>query len=355
MNKFNKVFIVAEAGCNHNGKMGIAKRLINSAKACGADAIKFQIFRTENIISSVAAKSAHWKNIKKEDSVFMAMKKLEFNQADYAKLKNTARDKGVIFFASVFDIDSLRLAREINVPIIKIPSGEIVNLELLHSAAKLGKPIILSTGMSGIREVRRAVNIIRKGLKIDRRSSSQLIARYPFFRKGLVLMHTVSTYPSALAELNLKAISTLKSTFGLPVGYSDHSLGDEPCLIAVALGAELIEKHFTLDRNMDGFDHKVSLEPGALKKLITKINNVQEMLGDGIKGCSASERRTISLFRKSIISGRDIKKGEIIDRKMLDIKRPLDGIGCENIKQVLGLKTKTDIGAGLSLKWEDLF
>lgn len=354
MKQDKKVFIIAEAGINHNGSIETAGRLIKKAAESGADAIKFQIFCTENIIKPGVRKSAHWKNIKKEYSVFKAMKKLEFTKEEYALLENIAREEGIIFFASFFDVESLRLARDLNLPIIKIPSGEIVNLELLRSASELGRPIILSTGMADISEVERAVSIILKNLKIDKTAYKKLIDKYPFFEKGLILMHTVSTYPSPLEELNLKAINTLKSTFGLPVGYSDHSVSEEACLIAAALGAELIERHFTLDKSMHGFDHKASIEPDGLKNLVRKISSIRQMLGDGIKRHSPSEKTMIPLFRKSIVTKRDIRKGEIIRRSMLEIKRPFDGIGCENMNKVLGLKAGKNVKAGDSLKWKDL-
>lgn len=354
MGQYKKIFVIAEAGTNHNGSIKTAKMLIAKANEANADAIKFQFFYTENIIRVSARKAAHWENIKKEDSVFKAMKKLEFKKEEYACLRNIARDNDIMFFASVFDFDSLFLAKDLNLPVIKIPSGEITNLELLRLASGFGRPIILSTGMSNIFEVERAVSIILKNLRLDRSLNGKLINKYPFFEKGLILMHTVSAYPSLLKELNLNVINTLKSTFGLPVGYSDHSIGDEACLTAVALGAELIERHFTLNKEMKGFDHKASVEPAELKNLIIKINNVKEMLGDGIKRPSAGEKMAIFLFRKSISAKSSIKRGEIIKRSMLETKRPLDGIGCDRMNEVLGLKTGKGIKEGDSLKWNDL-
>lgn len=348
-----KPFIIAEAGCNHNGSLNIAKKLIISAKGCGVDAVKFQIFRAKDIIRKGMKKSAHLKNIK-EDSVLMMMRNLEFNQKEYSQLKNIACREAIILFASVFDVASLRLANKLGFPIIKIPSGEITNLELLTAASKSGKPIILSTGMSTLAEVERAVGIILNNLKL-KSIDKRLISKFPFFKKGLILMHTVSAYPALSGELNLQAINTLKTAFGFPVGYSDHSSGDEACLLAVALGAELIEKHFTLDRDMNGPDHKASIEPGDFKNLIDRIKVANSMLGSGVKMPSRSEKETLLLFRRAIVAKKNIKKGEIIRRGILEIKRPLDGISCEKMNEILGLKARTDIKAVHSLKWKDLF
>lgn len=352
--KKNSVFIIAEAGCNHNGSLEIARKLIKEAKICGADAVKFQTFHAENLIRRDVKKIAHLRNIKKDESVFDAMKKLEFAKRDYSRLKNLSQVEGIILFTSIFDIESLQLIKALDFPIIKIPSGEIVNLELLDAASRCGKPIILSTGMSNMEEIRRAVDLILRNLKLTKNDNEKLFSKYPIFKKGLILMHTVSAYPSPLNELNLRAIDTLKEAFGLPVGYSDHSIGDEACLMAATLGAELIEKHFTLDKNMDGPDHKASIEPPELKCLIGKLKNINDMLGDGKKEPSKSEKKMVSLFRKAIVAKKDIKKGESIKRSSIEIKRPLDGIGCEEINKILGLKVVKDIRCGDSIKWSDL-
>lgn len=354
MYDINKIFIIAEAGCNHNGDLRLAAKLIHEAKICGADAIKFQAFRTENLIRKGIKKSAHLKNIKSKDSVFGAMKKLEFSKKDYIKLRAISRREKIILFASVFDIESLRLVTELDFPIIKIPSGEIVNLELLNEASKLGKPIILSTGMSDTKEIERAVDIVLKNLKSNSYADKSLIDRCPAFKKRLILMHTVSVYPSAPEELNLKAINTLRNMFDLPVGYSDHTIGKEACLAAVVLGAQLIEKHFTLDKDMGGPDHKASIEPRALKNLVEKIRIVTAMLGNGTKKPSLGEKKMTPLFRRSVIAKKDIKKGEMIRKSMLEIKRPLDGIGCEKIDEVIGLRAVKNIKSGASIRWKDL-
>lgn len=337
------VFIIAEAGCNHNGDPKIAAKLIREAGACGADAVKFQIFRAENLISRDLKKTAHLKNIGRADSVFKAMKDLEFGGREYMRLKGIAQREGIVVFASVFDIESLRLTNEIGFPILKIPSGEIVNLELLNEASKCGKPIIMSTGMATLAEVRRAVKIISKNLLSYGFSNKQLFYKYPIFKKGVILMHAVSAYPARSDELNLKAISTLKKVFDLPVGYSDHSIGYEASLIAASLGAEVIEKHFTLDKNMYGPDHKASAEPKELKDLISKIRAIGEMMGDGIKRPSKSEKPMLKIFRRAIVARYDIPKGTAINRSNVMFKRPLDGVPIERFKDIDGMTARAAI------------
>ncbi len=354
MENKNHIFMIAEGACNHNGSLKIAEELVRRAKACGADAIKFQAFSVDNLIRKSMKKAAHLKNMGEDDSVFGAMKKLELNRQDFLHLDRASGKEDIIMFASVFDLESLKLAEALDFPIIKIPSGEIVNLELLEAAAKLGKPIILSTGLSTLEEVKRAVGIISKNLKVGHGGNKDITGKFPLFKNRLILMHTVSTYPSSAQELNLRAITTLRSAFGLPVGYSDHSIGDDACLASVALGAVMIEKHFTLDKDMEGPDHKASIEPDEMKRLISKIDNVSKMLGNGVKMPSRSEKGMVNLFRKAIVAKVDIKKGQVIKRDMLILQRPLDGIACEKMPEILGLRTKTDIKSGQPIKWKDV-
>ena len=347
------VFIIAEAGCNHNGSLKIAKELIKKAKSCAADAVKFQIFNSENLVRADAAKKAHLKNINNNDSVLESLKKLEFKKQDYLGLVRFAQNQKIVIFASVFDIQSLNLANELNMPIIKIPSGEIVNLELIKAAALTNKPIILSTGMATMQEIKAAVDIILKSQK-SINSSSKFIKNYPVFKKGLMLMHTVSCYPALSKELNLQSINTMHSYFKLPIGYSDHATKNLAILASVSMGAVAVEKHFTLNRNMAGPDHKASIEPSEFKKMIKDIRVLEEMMGNGKKLPTKTEKTMIAIFRKSIIAACDIRKNEKIKRNMLDIKRPLNGIGCEFLYDVAGSYAVKNIKSGASLKWKDL-
>lgn len=343
------IFIIAEAGCNHNGRLNIAKKLIRKAKDCGAGAVKFQTFLADDLLRRDMCKTGHLKNIKKGESVFDMMKNLEFSRGDYRQLLSLAKEQDIFMFSSVFDTVSLKLVNSLGMPILKIPSGEIVNLELLEAVGRCGKPVILSTGMSKMEEVDRAVNIISKNLHL-RNTSGKLLKKYPFFQKRLILMHTVSTYPAREEELNLRAIAALKDNFDFPVGFSDHSLGDQACIIAVALGAEVIEKHFTLSRKLPGPDHKASFEPSELEGLVHKIQVTVKMLGGGLKRPAQSEKGMISLFRRALVAAADIKKDQVISRDMLQMKRPLDGIPCERMNEILGLCPVRDIKAGESIR-----
>jgi sialic acid synthase SpsE len=337
------IFIIAEGAANHNGDISIAERLIREARACGTDAVKFQTFVTENLIRKDYKKTAHLKNIRKTRSVFDAIKSLELEREEYLRLKRIARKEGVLIFSSVFDVESLHLINEVGFPLIKIPSGEIVNLELLDEASRCGKPIILSTGMATLEETKRAVEVISRNLRPSTLSNKQLIKKYPVFNKGLVLMHTVSTYPARPDELNLKAIPVLKKAFNVPVGYSDHTIGNDACVAATILGAELLEKHFTLDKNMDGPDHKASAEPAELKNLILKIRTAIKMVGDGEKRPSKSEEPMLKVFRRAIVARDDIPAGTVINKGNVIFKRPLDGIPIERFKDIDGMRTRVAI------------
>jgi sialic acid synthase SpsE len=337
------IFIIAEGAANHNGDISIAERLIREARACGTDAVKFQTFVTENLIRKDYKKTAHLKNIRKTRSVFDAIKSLELEREEYLRLKRIARKEGVLIFSSVFDVESLHLINEVGFPLIKIPSGEIVNLELLDEASRCGKPIILSTGMATLEETKRAVEVISRNLRPSTLSNKQLIKKYPVFNKGLVLMHTVSTYPARPDELNLKAIPVLKKAFNVPVGYSDHTIGNDACVAATILGAELLEKHFTLDKNMDGPDHKASAEPAELKNLILKIRTAIKMVGDGEKRPSKSEEPMLKVFRRAIVARDDIPAGTVINKENVIFKRPLDGIPIERFKDIDGMRTRVAI------------
>jgi len=349
-------FIIAEAGVNHNGKFDLAKKLVESAKEAGADAIKFQTFKAENLVTAQTKQAKYQtENIGKREAQYAMLKRLELSYSDFEKLKEYCDKAGIIFLSTPHsDKEDVDLVAKL-CPAIKIASGDLTNLPLLEYAAKKKKLIILSTGMADLEEVREAVNII---LPIN---------------KKLILLHCTTNYPTPINEVNLKAMETMRKEFNLPVGYSDHTEGIDVSLGAVALGACLIEKHFTLDKNLPGPDHRASLEPDELREMIEKIRNIEkrlkegeipetiikelnfsEALGDSIKKPNANELETAKVIRKSIVAARDIEKGEEIKENMLAIKRPGTGIGPKFIKKVIGKKSKKDIKKDELIQFEDL-
>ena len=336
-------FIIAEAGVNHNGDIKLAYRLIDKAKEAGADAIKFQSFITEKIASKKVDAAPYQKeNLKSLETQFDMLKKLELSYEDFRKIKKYCDDIGIIFLSTPFDKESLDfLIDELKVPVIKIGSGEITNLPFLKYAARKKIPIILSTGMSNLSEVEEAVNVITQN------QDSMDTSIFP----PLTLLHCTSNYPCPMEEVNLKAMLTLKEAFKLPVGYSDHTLGVEVPIAAVALGAKVIEKHFTLDKNLPGPDHKASLEPEELKVMIKAIRNIEKALGDGIKKPNEREVEIMKVVRKTLVAARDIKKGEIIKDKDIVIKRAGIGIPPKFKDTIVGMKINKDIKKDTPFDW----
>ena len=336
-------FIIAEAGVNHNGDIKLAYRLVEKAKEAEADAIKFQTFLTEKIISKkVDMASYQKKNIKSQETQFDMIKKLELSYEDFRKIKKYCDDIGIIFLSTPDEEESLDfLVDDLKVPAIKIGSGEITNLPFLKYAARKKIPIILSTGMANLSEVEEAVNIITQN------QDSVNTSIFP----PLTLLHCTSNYPCPMEEVNLKAMLTLKEAFKLPVGYSDHTLGIEVPIAAVALGAKVIEKHFTLDKNLPGPDHKASLEPEELKVMIKAIRNIEKALGDGIKKPNKSEVEIMKVVRKTLVAARDIKKGEIIKDKDIVIKRAGIGIPPKFKDTIVGMKINKDIKKDTPFDW----
>jgi len=319
-------FIVAEAGVNHNGSVELAKKLIDAAKDAGADAVKFQTFKAESVVVKDAQKAEYQKETTGEGSQYEMIKKLELTEEDFRELADYAEKKDIMFLSSPFDKESVDLLNELDVPAFKVGSGEITNFSLLKHIAKKGKPIILSTGMSTLGEIEEALDVIRSEGVED-----------------IILLHCVSNYPARIEDVNLRAMGTLKQAFKLPVGFSDHTLGITAPIAAVALGACVIEKHFTLDRNLPGPDHKASLEPDELKEIVKDIREVEKALGNGIKKPTKEEEEVKKVARKSIVAKVDISKGAIITEEMLDVKRPGTGIEPKYLKFIIGRKTKEDI------------
>ena len=339
-----KIFIIAEAGVNHNGDSKLAFRLVDKAKEAGADAVKFQTFKSEQLVSRNVALAQYQKDNMPEarENQYQMLKRLELSFDNFKRIKEYCGKKDIIFLSTPFDYESADFLEEI-VPLYKISSGDLTNLPFLEYIARKNKPVILSTGMSTLSEVKEAVAAIQKNQKS--------ISASPY--SPLILLHCTTNYPCPYAEVNLGAMQTLRDTFGLPVGYSDHTLGIEISIAAAALESTVIEKHFTLDRNMKGPDHKASIEPDELKAMVKAIRNIEESLGDGIKRQTEKELEIMGAIRKGLVAARDLKENEIIQRDMFTIKRPVYGIQPFELKKVIGLRLKRDKKEDESLVWED--
>ena len=304
-----KVFVIAEAGVNHNGDMKIAKQLIDVASAAGADAVKFQTFNTENLVCKTAKKAEYQlKTTDKSETQYDMLKKLELTEQMHKELIEYCSKK-IMFLSTPFDVESIKLLSSLGLQIFKVPSGEITNLPYLREIAKQKKKVILSTGMSNMEEVKAAVDVLKNDGAGD-----------------ITLLHCNTQYPTQVSDVNLLAMVKMREETGLPVGYSDHTQGTGIAIAAAALGATVIEKHFTLDKNMEGPDHKASLEPHELREMVAGIRMVELALGDGIKQASESEKVNIDIVRKSIVAAIKIKKGELFTNKNLTTKRPATGI-----------------------------
>lgn len=315
-----KVLIIAEAGVNHNGSLDIAKKLALTAKECGADIVKFQTAKLSSLVSKYAEMAGYQKeNMGQDTSQQEMLKKLLLSYTDFEELFSYCKEIGIKFLSTPFDIESIDFLENLGCDIWKIPSGEITNLPYLEKIGKTGRNIILSTGMSKMPEVEEALHVLRHNGSGD-----------------IVLLHCTTEYPAPYDEVNLKAMRTLAETFHCVAGYSDHTEGIEVAVAAAALGAEVIEKHFTLDKTMEGPDHKASLEPEELRGMIRAIRNIEKALGDGVKEPTASELGNRKAARKSIVAKRDIRKGEILSEENITTKRPGNGISPMKWYQILG-------------------
>jgi len=324
----NKTFIIAEAGVNHNGSLELAKQLIDAAVEAGADAVKFQTFKAENLVIKNAQKADYQKQTTDQaESQFAMIKKLELDVATHNELIAYCQQKNIMFLSTPFDHDSIELLHELGLEIFKIPSGEITNLPYLRQIGRLNKEVILSTGMANLGEIEAAINVlVQAGTE----------------RSKITLLHANTEYPTPMQDVNLKAMQTIGQAFGLPYGYSDHTLGIEVPIAAVALGASVIEKHFTLDKTMEGPDHKASLEPDELKAMVSAIRNIELALGSSIKQPSPSEAKNKPIARKSLVAKTDIKQGEIFTEQNLAIKRPGTGISPMRWDEILGTTAQRD-------------
>lgn len=319
---FNKVFIIAEAGVNHNGSIELAKKLIDVASESGADAVKFQTFKAEKLVSKHAQKADYQKETTdKNESQFEMIKKLELDSDTHKELMAYCKTKNIMFLSTPFDHDSIELLNDLGLEIFKIPSGEITNLPYLRHIGKLNKKVILSTGMADIGEIEDALDVlIAAGTK----------------KENITVLHANTMYPTPMEDVNLKAMVTIGNSFDIAFGYSDHTLGIEVDIAAVAMGACCIEKHFTLDKTMEGPDHKASLEPNELKAMVKAIRNIELALGSCVKKPTNSEIPNMKIARKSIVAKMDIKKGELLSENNLAIKRPGNGINPMRWDEIVG-------------------
>jgi N,N'-diacetyllegionaminate synthase len=320
--KENKVFIIAEAGVNHNGSIDLAKKMIEVAVDSGADAVKFQTFKAESLVSKNAQKANYQKETTDEsESQFDMIKRLELDLEAHKELITYCQEKDIMFLSTSFDHDSIDMLDSLGLQIFKIPSGEITNLPYLRHVGSLDKKVILSTGMSNLREVNSALNILIKA---------------GTFKENITVLHANTQYPTPMEDVNLNAMLTMQKEFGIAVGYSDHTLGIEVDIAAVAMGASCVEKHFTLDKTMEGPDHKASLEPNELKAMVGAIRNIEKALGSCEKKVSSSESDNINIVRKSIVASQMIKKGDLLTDKNITTKRPGNGINPMKWDNIIG-------------------
>jgi N,N'-diacetyllegionaminate synthase len=319
----NKVFIIAEAGVNHNGDLDLAKKLIDAASFAGADAVKFQTFNSKRLVSKFAQKAEYQKlSTDVNETQLEMLKKLELSKEGHYELLGYCRLKKIIFLSSPFDLESVDFLKELGLEVFKIPSGEITNLPFLRKIGSLKKTVILSTGMSNISEVEDALNVLVE-------SGTD--------KKNISILHCNTEYPTPFTDVNLNAMKPIADTFKTAVGYSDHTIGISVSLAAVALGATIIEKHFTLDKEMEGPDHKASLNPQELNDLVSGIREIEQALGLSVKSPTPSESKNIKVARKSIVALRDILKGEVLSEENLTVKRPGTGISPMKWDSIIGM------------------
>ena len=345
-----QVYIIAEAGVNHNGDIELARQLVREGAAAGVDAVKFQTFRPEKLVTQNAEKAAYQKvTTGKQESQLAMLQKLTLRDEDYVELEQLCQECGVEFISTPFDSDSLHfLTTELDMPFIKVPSGEITNAPFLLKIAQTQKPVVLSTGMATLGEIERALAMLAygylyEGFPADFRSVQQAYVSeggQTVLQEKVQLLHCTTQYPAPSSQANLKAMETIAKAFGLPVGYSDHTEGIIIPVAAVARGAVIIEKHFTLDKDMPGPDHKASLEPDELQAMVQAIRTVEQSIGSGIKIPAADEVPNLPIVRKSLVAAKDIEAGEIFTLDNLTAKRVGQGINPMDIWYVLGNKAK---------------
>jgi N,N'-diacetyllegionaminate synthase len=329
------VFIIAEAGVNHQGDIQVAKQLVDIACEAGADAIKFQTFSAKHLVTRTAEKAEYQKETTgAKESQFEMLKRLELNFEQHVLLQSYAEEKGILFLSTPFDVQSVNWLEELNIPIYKISSGDLTNTVLLRRVAATKKPVILSTGMATIEEIQEALELLEEN--------------------DVCLLHCTTSYPTPFEDVNLRAMQTLRDTFQKVTGYSDHTLGIEVPLAAVALGAQIIEKHFTFDKMAEGPDHRASLSPEELKWMVQGIRRIEKALGTPRKELAPSEIKNRDLARKSIVTSQPIKKGTILTEDLLTVKRPGNGLPPKMFDQLLGKRAKYDLPADYLIDWKDV-
>jgi N,N'-diacetyllegionaminate synthase len=323
-----RVFIIAEAGVNHNGSLDMALQLVDVAANAGADAVKFQTFSADALVSKSAQKADYQKqSTDADESQYTMLKRLELSEADHLVIIEHCQQRDIQFLSTPFDAASIQLLHRLGMTTYKIPSGELTNLPYLRRVASVAQQVILSTGMANLGEVEAALTVlVQAGLSRDQ----------------VTVLHATTEYPCPVSEVNLRAMQTMAQAFGVQVGYSDHTKGIEVPIAAVALGAKIIEKHVTLDNTLPGPDHQASLEPHELTAMVTAIRHVEQALGDGIKRPTASEQKNISVARKSIVAAKPIKAGELLTADNLTVKRPATGISPMRWDEVVGQAAKQD-------------
>jgi len=338
----NKTIIIAEAGVNHNGDIETAKKLIDVASDAGVDYVKFQTFKAERLVSPSAQKAKYQiKNDKNgDDSQLNMLKKLELSDADHKELISYCKSKNINFFSTAFDDEGISYLSSLNFDMFKIPSGELTNYPYLKAIAKTKLPVILSTGMANLDEIEKSINVL---------------VSYGTKKSEITVLHCNTEYPTPMIDVNLKAMLTIKEKLGVSIGYSDHTLGLEVPIAAVALGAKIIEKHFTLDRSLKGPDHKASLEPNELKEMVIAIRNIEMAIsGNGLKEASLSEKKNIYIARKSIHLSKNLTSGSIINEQDIISLRPGDGICTMNWENIIGKQVNKDLKKFTKLTLKDL-
>jgi N-acetylneuraminate synthase len=334
------VTIIAEAGVNHNGELVNALRLVDVAADAGADYVKFQTFQAEQLVSKSARKAEYQiSNTGNADPQLDMLRQLELSEADHAAIIEHCGKAGIKFLSTAFDLDSVDLLDRLGIPFFKVPSGELTNTPYLRKIGGLGRDVLLSTGMATLADIERAIDTLdAAGTPRDR----------------LTVLHCNTEYPTPMADVNLRAMLTIREAFGVRVGYSDHTLGTEIPVAAVALGATVIEKHFTLDRTWPGPDHRASLEPVELRAMVAAIRNIEVALGDGIKRPSPSEKKNIAIARKSIHLANELSAGHVLQPEDLVLKRPGDGLQPDLLDTLVGRQLAKNLPEEHPLRWEDL-
>ena len=333
-----RCFVIAEGGVNHNGDVGAALCLVDAADEAGADAIKFQTFRTPKLVSRDAAKAGYQCRATGADESQAAMlQRLELTDDEHRQIFAYSQRRGIMFLSTPFDMDSASFLMELGVEAFKIGSGDLTNLPLLRRAGQFGRPVIVSTGMAHLHEVEQAVATLHDA-----------------GCRQLILMQCVSNYPAEPADANLQAMRTMRDAFGVPVGYSDHTLGHDVAVAAVAMGACVLEKHLTLDRDLPGPDHQCSLTPDQFKAMVEAVRRVESAMGDGVKQPAHAEHEMRHTVRRSLAAAVDIAEGAVITEAMIAILRPGDGIEPASIDQIIGRKARRAINAGTRLGWSDV-